>query len=71
MAKTALEEGMCFSIEPGLYNENYFGVRLENSCYFKNGKINSFVKMNYEKKLIDFDMLTNQEKEWLGEFEVK
>lgn len=52
MAKTALEEGMCFSIEPGLYNENYFGVRLENSCYFKNGKINSFVKMNYEKNLL-------------------
>lgn len=71
LAKVKLEENMCFTIEPGLYNQEYFGVRLENSCYFKNGKINSFVHMNYEKKLIDFDMLTDQEKEWLAEFEVK
>ena len=37
----------------------------------KDGKIHSFVKMNYEKKLIEFDMLTEQERIWLGEFEVK
>ena len=61
---------MCFSIEPGLYKQGEFGVRLENSCYFDNGKIHSFVKMNYEKKLIDFDKLTEQEKIWLNEFEV-
>ncbi len=70
LAKVDLEENMCFTIEPGLYNKNYFGVRLENSCYYKNNKINSFVQMNYEKKLIDFDLLTEQEKEWLKEFEV-
>ena len=71
LAKTPLKEGMCFSIEPGLYKEGFFGVRLENSCYFENDKIHSFVKMNYEKKLIDFNMLNVQEKEWLKEFEVK
>ncbi len=71
LAKTELKDGMCFSIEPGLYKEGFFGVRLENSCYFENGKIQTFVKMNYEKKLIDFDMLNVQEKEWLKEFEVK
>ena len=71
IAKTELNDGMCFSIEPGLYKEGFFGVRLENSCYFENGKIHSFVKMNYEKKLIDFDMLSEQEKDWLKEFEVK
>ena len=70
MAKVEIKDGMCFTIEPGLYNEAHFGVRLENSCYMKNGKINSFVKMNYEKKLIDFSLLTEQEKEWLKEFEV-
>ena len=70
MAKVEIKDGMCFTIEPGLYNKNYFGVRLENSCYMMNGKINSFVKMNYEKKLINFSMLTEQEKEWLKEFEV-
>lgn len=71
LAKTPLKDGMCFSIEPGLYKEGFFGVRLENSCFFKDGKIHSFVQMNYEKKLINFDMLTEQEKEWLKEFEVK
>lgn len=70
LAKVILTENMCFTIEPGLYNKDYFGVRLENSCYLKNGKINSFVSMNYEKKLIDFNMLTEQEKVWLNDFEV-
>ena len=69
MAKVEIKDGMCFTIEPGLYNENHFGVRLENSCYMKDGKIHSFTKMNYEKKLIDFSLLTEQEKEWLKEFE--
>lgn len=70
LAKTPLENGMCFTIEPGLYNNEYFGVRLENSCYMKNDKIYSFVKMGFEGKLIIYDMLTDQEKEWLKEFEI-
>ncbi len=69
-SKTPLKEGMCFSIEPGLYKEGFFGVRLENSCYFKDNQIHSFVKMNYEKKLINFEMLTQEEKTQLEEFEV-
>lgn len=70
MAKVEIKDGMCFTIEPGLYNEKHFGVRLENSCYMKDNKIHSFVKMNYEKKLIDFSMLSEQEKIWLNDFEV-
>lgn len=70
MAKIEIKDNMCFTIEPGLYNENHFGVRLENSCYMNNGKKTSFVHMNYEKKLIDFSLLSEQEKEWLKEFEV-
>ncbi len=70
LAKVPILDGQCFSIEPGLYKEGFFGVRLENSCYFKDGNIHSFVKMNYEKKLIDFDILSDNEKEWLNEFEV-
>ena len=70
LAKVEIKDNMCFTIEPGLYNEKYFGVRLENSCYKKDGKIHSFVKMNYEKKLIDFSLLNDIEKEWLKEFEV-
>lgn len=70
LAKVELKENMCFTIEPGLYRENFFGVRLENSCYLKGEKIQSFVKMNYEKKLIDFSLLTAQERAWLKDFEV-
>ena len=71
LAKAEIKDNMCFTIEPGLYNEEYFGIRLENSCYMKDRKIKSFTNMCYEKKLIDYDMLTEQEKEWLSNFEVK
>ena len=70
IAKTPLIEGECFTIEPGLYKQGYFGIRLENSCYYQDGKIHSFAKMPYEKKLINYDMLNDIEQEWLKEFEV-
>jgi Xaa-Pro dipeptidase len=31
--KTPLQEGMCFSNEPGIYIEGEFGVRLEDCFY--------------------------------------
>lgn len=70
IAKGVIQNNMCFTIEPGLYNEKHFGVRLENSCCLAGGKITSFVKMCYEKKLIDFSMLSEVEKQWLANFEV-
>ena len=71
IAKVPLLEGECFSIEPGLYKEGKFGIRLENSCYYRNGEIHSFVKMNFENKLIDYSLLSETEIQWLKEFEVK
>lgn len=68
VAKTVLKNGQCFTIEPGLYDENNFGVRLENSCYLENGVIKSFTKMPYEQKLIDYDMLSDTEKVWLENY---
>lgn len=70
IAKQDFQDGMCYTIEPGLYNPQYFGVRLENSCYRKDGKNYSFAKMGYEGKLINYDLLTEQEKEWLKDFEI-
>lgn len=70
IAHTKIQDNMTFTIEPGLYNPEYFGVRLENSCYKKDGKIHSFVKMGYEGKLIDLTLLNEQEKEWLKGFEI-
>lgn len=68
--KVKLKDNMCFTIEPGLYNKNHFGIRLENSCYLKDGKIESFSKLPFEKKLIDYALLTEREKELLDEFGV-
>lgn len=70
IAHTEIKDGMTFTIEPGLYNPEHFGVRLENSCYKMDGKIHSFVKMGYEGKLIDYSLLSDKEKEWLKEFEI-
>ncbi len=70
-SKTILEDNMCFTIEPGIYFKDFGGVRLENSVYMKDRKIHSFSRMCYEKKLINFDMLTDTEKEWLKDFEVQ
>ena len=71
IAKTPIKNNMCFTIEPGLYNAEHFGVRLENSCYMCDGEIKSFAKMCYEKKLVDYSLLNEQEKEWLNNFEVR
>ena len=70
IAKTEIINGMTFTIEPGLYNPEHFGIRLENSCYMECGKIHSFVKMGYEGKLINYDLLNEQEKEWLKDFKI-
>lgn len=75
LAKTQLKPNMCFTIEPGLYNAAKFGVRLENSCYLKKEKdkfvIKSFCDMCFEKKLIDFSMLSATEKKQLKNFKVE
>lgn len=70
IAKAEIQNGMTFTIEPGLYNPKYFGVRLENSCYKKDGKIYSFAKMGYEGKLINTNLLSEQEQKWLKEFKI-
>ena len=71
IAKAPIVNNMCFTIEPGLYNNRHFGVRLENSCYLENGVIKSFSDMCYEEKLIDYSMLNDYEKDWLKCFKVK
>ena len=70
IAKTVIKNNMCFTIEPGLYNEKEFGVRLENTCHLEDGEIVSFAKMPFEKKLINMSLLSDSEKEYLNDFEV-
>ena len=37
--KDKIEENMVFTIEPGIYLENKFGVRIEDTVIFENGKV--------------------------------
>lgn len=65
-----LKNNMVFTIEPGLYQEGKFGIRLENTVYYdKNctpcGKKISLSKFPYEENLIDKTMLNKQEQKWL------
>lgn len=63
--KTKLKNGNVFTIEPGLYKENVFGVRLENTVYLKDNKKISLSHFPYEEDLINYDMLNKKEKIWL------
>jgi len=62
-------EGMILSNEPGYYKEKRFGIRIENLVYVK--KINnnlSFKNLTLapiDKDLINFELLTNNEKNYL------
>lgn len=47
--KGTLENGMIFSIEPGVYFDGKFGIRIEDSVTLKDGKVKSF--MTFTKKL--------------------
>ena len=49
-ANCILKNGMVFSIEPGVYFEGDFGIRIEDSVVLENGSVRSF--MRSDKKLI-------------------
>lgn len=73
----ALEPGMVVSDEPGFYREGHYGIRCENmltvepwQCtpygdFYRFGILTLFP---FDKKLINFAMLTPEEKEWLRDY---
>ncbi len=46
-----ISDGMVFSDEPGVYFAGEFGIRIEDSCYMKDGRVCSFMHKT-EKKLV-------------------
>jgi len=64
-----IKEGMILSNEPGFYQKNKFGIRIENLVYAKKTKKHlSFKNLTLapiEKDLIDFNLLTKKEKNYL------
>jgi Xaa-Pro aminopeptidase len=43
-----LRDGMVFSIEPGVYLENEFGVRIEDTVVLQNGRCVSLMTSDKE-----------------------
>ena len=71
LLRQPLESGMVFSIEPGLYKENFGGVRIENIVYIdENYKIQPLSKAKFEEKLIDFELLNEDEKEFVKKWNI-
>ena len=67
-----LEEGMVVSNEPGYYKEGHYGIRIENLVFIKKNKNKLyFVNLTLapiEKDLINFNLLTSREKNYLFEY---
>ncbi|APG63500.1 X-Pro aminopeptidase [Sphingorhabdus lutea] len=76
-----LQVGMILSNEPGYYKEGGFGIRIENLVLVKNADIEGaegaymeFENLTWaplEPCLIDADMLTKAERDWVNEYHAK
>ncbi len=70
-----LKEGMVLSNEPGFYKEGHYGIRIENLVYIKkkNKKLifENLTLAPIDKDLIEYDMLTKKEKNYLFEYHLK
>ncbi len=70
--KIKIKEGMILSNEPGFYKKNKFGIRIENLVYVKRQNkrlfFENFTMAPIEKDLINFNLLTNFEKNYLFKY---
>jgi len=71
-----MKAGQVVSIEPGIYIPGFGGVRLENIAYVEEHpefkgflRFQNLVFIGYEPLLIDHDLLNEQEKVWLADYE--
>lgn len=73
ISKKQITKNMVFTIEPGIYKENWGGVRLENTVYVKDineeVQIETLSKYKFETKLIDYNLLTAEETKWLEDWQ--
>ncbi len=70
--KIKFQEGMIVSNEPGYYEKNKFGIRIENLIYVKKKKrhkiFENFTMAPIDKNLINETMLSSNEKKWLNRY---
>ncbi len=73
--KVSFEEGMVVSNEPGYYEKNKFGIRIENLIYVKkrNNKkyFENLTMAPIDKALIEKKILNKNEKKWINEYHQK
>ena len=66
---------MILSNEPGYYESNKFGIRIENLIFIKREKnklkFENLTLAPIEKDLINFKLLNNKEKQYLNEYNKK
>ena len=66
---------MIISNEPGYYKKNSFGIRIENLIYVKKIKkslvFENLTLVPIEKDLINFKLLTKNEKDYLFKYHLK
>jgi len=67
--KIMLQPGQVMSNEPGFYQKDKFGIRLENMIYVKKIQNKTYFKnltvVPFDKELINFKLLTKKEKDYL------
>lgn len=71
--KVKLMPGMILSNEPGYYIPRKYGIRIENLMYVdrqENGFLNfkQLTSIPYDRRLIDVQMLTKNEIEWINSY---
>ncbi|MDC0356200.1 aminopeptidase P family protein [Candidatus Pelagibacter sp.] len=70
--KVKIQEGMILSNEPGFYKKNSYGIRIENLVFVKKVKkkicFENLTLAPIEKDLINFNLLTKLEKNYLFKY---
>jgi len=69
------QAGMVVSNEPGYYEKNNFGIRIENLIFVKKNKNKNFFEnltmVPIDKELLNLKLLNKKEKNWLNEYHKK
>ena len=73
--KIKFQNGMIVSNEPGYYEKDKFGIRIENLIFVKKEKNRNFFEnltmVPIDKDLIDVSLLDNNERKWINKYHEK